>query len=297
MNKKLNIAQGWLRAVLFFFTSIVLSGLIATCIEWFIHKGYFGGSYAYDNSLGGIIIAYLLNQIGWIVGLLIFRVRMEQLSISSLGLSFKGYGKDGLLGFGIAITIMVVGTLFLKSGDNLIFRGYTFDIAITLQSLFLFLVVALMEEIVVRGYILSSLMQSMNRWLALLCSALFFTIMHTTNQQSTPLALLNIFIAGILLGINYIYTKNLWFAMAFHFAWNFVQGNVFGYHVSGLPISKGYIDYLTIGPDFITGGAFGFEGSIFATFLQLLAIAGLTMYYESKYNSKTSKKIPIKADH
>ena len=156
-------------------------------------------------------------------------------------------------------------------------------------STLFFILVAFVEEIIVRGYVLSNLMESMNRWLALFISAVFFSIMHSGNPDITLMALLNIFVAGVLLGVNYIYTKNLWFAIFFHFAWNFFQGTIIGYHVSGLSIDTGLFEIYINGPDEITGGLFGFEGSAFALILQVIAIISLAMYYENRYGKRIVK--------
>lgn len=284
MNKKLNIHQGWLRALIFFFAGIVLSGLVASLLESPIHQGVFGSAFNYGKTLLGICAQYLVNQLGWIICIWFFRTKVDGLSIFSLG--FEWRDTDAWLGLGVSITIIGFGTMLLNMGDNFAFRGYHFDGGDVLIALLFFILVAFIEEIIVRGYILSNLMLNMNRWVALLISAAFFSLMHTTNPEITPVAVVNIFLAGIILGVNYIYKRNLWFAIFFHFGWNFVQGTVLGYHVSGISIGSSICKTATSGPDFVTGGEFGFEGSIFAAFLQIIAIAVLTMYYEGAFKKR-----------
>ena len=220
---------------------------------------------------------------------------VDEQSIYSLGFQWKGFGINALLGVGVAVGVIGVGTLLLYSGGSLSFKGMNFDpLNFSVSTLF-FILVAFVEEIIVRGYVLSNLMESMNRWLALFISALIFSIMHSGNPDITLMAALNIFVAGILLGVNYIYTKNLWFAIFFHFAWNFFQGTIIGYHVSGLSIETGLFEIFVNGPDEITGGLFGFEGSAFALILQIIAIVALAMYYESKYGKRivAAYKLPV----
>lgn len=98
--------------------------------------------------------------------------------------------------------------------------------------------VAFAEELVFRGYILNNLLQSMNKWTALIISSLLFTLFHLSNPDISLLALLNIFLSGLMLGINYIFTKNLWFAILLHFSWNFYEGPILGYKVSGLTLES-----------------------------------------------------------
>ena len=143
------------------------------------------------------------------------------------------------------------------------------------------LIVAFYEEIVFRGYILNNLMESFNRWVALLLSAVLFTVFHLDNPGINIIPSINIFLAGILLGINYIYTKNLWFAILFHLGWNFFQGPVLGYKISGVNLPT-LLQTELKGDLLLTGGDFGFEGSFFCTGLIVIAILLLYRLYENR---------------
>lgn len=77
--------------------------------------------------------------------------------------------------------------------------------------------------------------------------------------------------AGLLLGAAYIYSGNLWFPIAIHFAWNFTQSTIFGANVSGNKISKTLITSKIQGAEWFTGGQFGPEGSIQATLFCFIA--------------------------
>jgi membrane protease YdiL (CAAX protease family) len=134
---------------------------------------------------------------------------------------------------------------------------------------------------VFRGYILNNLMESMNKWMALGISAALFMMAHGTNPGITFIAAINLFLAGLLLGINFIHTRNIWFAVCFHFSWNFFQGPVLGYEVSGLPLQSVLQPSLQ-GAWYITGGSFGLEGSFVATGLFLLALLLLYATYEKR---------------
>nr|WP_321412929.1 CPBP family intramembrane glutamic endopeptidase [uncultured Allomuricauda sp.] len=83
------------------------------------------------------------------------------------------------------------------------------------------------------GVILRNFMESMNKYVALLVSALLFALMHAANPKLSLIGNINLFLAGVVLGLPYIYTKNLMFPIAFHFSWNFFQ-SLFGFNVSGL---------------------------------------------------------------
>jgi len=145
-------------------------------------------------------------------------------------------------------------------------------------------IIAFYEELVFRGYILNNLMESFNKWIALLISAILFAIFHLDNPSVNIVAVLNVFSAGVLLGVNYIYTKNLWFAFLFHFGWNFFEGPILGYKISGLN-TQTLLQTELKGDVLLTGGEFGFEGSIFSLALMLITILLLYWIYEKREQS------------
>ncbi len=106
----------------------------------------------------------------------------------------------------------------------------------------------------------------------ILISSLLFGFVHIGNDHFTTIGFFNITLSGILMALLYTKYKNLSAPIAMHFTWNFFQGPVFGYAVSGeslwslaevTPISK---------TEMITGGLFGAEGSIVLVPMSLFAI-------------------------
>jgi len=163
------------------------------------------------------------------------------------------------------------------------------DISIDPQSLFislgLLVLIAFSEELVFRGYVLGNLLESLpNKWVALAISAILFAIFHLSNPGMHSLAFANLFLAGLLLGVNYIYTRNLWFSMLFHLSWNFFQGPLLGFNVSGLHLPS-LLQAETKGDLMITGGDFGLEGSMLNTAVSLTAFLVLARAFEWKYRS------------
>jgi membrane protease YdiL (CAAX protease family) len=140
--------------------------------------------------------------------------------------------------------------------------------------------VALYEEIVFRGYVLRNLMKSFNKWPALFISALLFTLVHASNPGIPWTGLLNTFLGGALIGVAYIHTRSLWLPVFFHFTWNFMQGPVIGFPVSGIPFNSLFI-LETKGNPLVSGGDYGFEGSLISSFF-LLAAFSVWGYFESK---------------
>jgi len=165
-----------------------------------------------------------------------------------------------------SLTIFVIylyGEFSVVSVNSLIFLIPSLTMAFTS---------AIFEEILLRGIIFRLIEEKLGSYIALAISALIFGALHLANPNSSIVAALGIAIqAGLLLGAAYIYTKNLWFPIALHFAWNFTQSGIFGASTSGHAISKSLLTTKIEGAELITGGLFGPEGSIQATLFCLVA--------------------------
>lgn len=119
------------------------------------------------------------------------------------------------------------------------------------------------EELLFRGVLLRLLEAWLGSWWALAVTAVLFGVMHLSNAGATPIGAAAIALeAGILLGACYLVTRRLWLAIGLHAAWNFVQGGIFGSDISGAVNSRGLFEASFSGPDLLTGGSMGVEGSI-----------------------------------
>lgn len=218
------------------------------------------------------VIVMAMTLIGSVLLIWLFRSKIDRASFVSLGFQLKKCGRDILLGLLIGLLMMGMGfglLILLKkiSIDHISFNATDFAL-----SFLLFVLVAFNEEIFLRGYVLNNLMLSMNRYLALFISAIAFSLLHLFNPHFSTLTFFVILLSGIILGISYIYTRNLWFPIALHFSWNFFQGTVFGFNVSGQDVYS-VINQHRPYDDLINGGAFGFEGSLLSIVFILIFTA------------------------
>lgn len=137
-----------------------------------------------------------------------------------------------------------------------------------LVNLSFYFLVACGEEVIFRGIIFRMIDDRFGLWWALGISALIFGFAHIINPSASIWSSVAIAIeAGVLLGAAYKYTNSLWFPIGIHWAWNFTQGNVFGFAVSGGDIEESILTATLSGPDIITGGSFGLEASIISLIL------------------------------
>ena len=131
-----------------------------------------------------------------------------------------------------------------------------------IESLFTFLVVAVGEEILFRGIVFRMIDERWGTVVALIVSALIFGFVHITNDNATVWSSIAIAVeAGLLLGAAYKWSGTLWVPIGIHWAWNYFQGPVFGFAVSGNE-TRSLITPVIDGPEWLTGGSFGAEASV-----------------------------------
>ena len=147
-----------------------------------------------------------------------------------------------------------------------------------------FLLVAVFEEGMCRGFLLGRMMDAgINKFAALVLSSAVFSCLHLANPGFALLPFINLLLAGVLLGSAYIYTRNLWFAIGLHWFWNWLQGPILGFEVSG-NVLEGNLLTLEAPAEavLLNGGAFGFEGSLVCTVLMVAGIGLIIRHYEKK---------------
>jgi membrane protease YdiL (CAAX protease family) len=186
-----------------------------------------------------------------------------------------GFLKGTLIGLGI---MLVVASLLLTVGAvSFQFNGLFFPQL--LSYFFLFFVVAVFEEFLFRSFPLVVLAERYPLVITMLLNGVLFAGAHLANPGFTALAFVNIALAGCLFSLFIIQKWNIAWAIGIHFGWNFSQGVLLGYKVSGLP-SKGILLAKPIGEKMVSGGDFGIEGSIVCTIILLLFIVGFFIKYK-----------------
>ena len=130
--------------------------------------------------------------------------------------------------------------------------------------------VAIIEEILLRGIVFRITEEKWGSTIALITSGLIFAGLHLLNPHVTIISILCITVVGVLLGAAYMYYRSLWVAIAIHFAWNFTQNGIFGAITSGNEKTTSLFTTKISGPEILTGGQFGPEGSIEAVLFCLI---------------------------
>ncbi|MCS7475623.1 lysostaphin resistance A-like protein [Umezawaea endophytica] len=168
-------------------------------------------------------------------------------------------GRGVLIGFAMC-ALVVVNIAFLG--------GYHVDgfgsVTGALGLFGLMTAAAVTEELLFRGVLFRLIEERLGTWISLLLTGVAFGLLHLFNPDASLWGAISIAVAaGFMLAACYAATRTLWVPIGLHFGWNFALGGVFGVAVSGNGESDGLLDATTSGPDLITGGAFGPEGSVY----------------------------------
>jgi membrane protease YdiL (CAAX protease family) len=156
----------------------------------------------------------------------------------------------------------------------------------------------LKEEILMRSLLLSGLVLALRgrRTLAILLSALAFGCIHLSNPGATPLSVLGNALGGVIYGAAFLLGGSLWLAIGLHFAWNFVQGPVLGFPVSGMA-AGGLQQVQDLGPAWLTGGAYGPEAGLVGILFRFVVIALMLLWLRSRRRKASTRALPFGIVH
>jgi len=271
--------MGWIRVLLLIFPYVIIVGIFQII-------GYIIGGISFEEKLQltttESFIISIATLLGTLTVLYLFMRFVEKRKFKELGLKIKDRGFDLLAGIIIGLIVMATGFFLLIVLNEINVQNFNLDLEEILLSIGVFTAVSISEELLCRGYIQRNLMYSFNNYIALIISSLLFALAHSFNPNLSWIALAGLFGAGILLGLSYIYTKNLWFPISLHFSWNLFQA-YFGFNVSGQEFYS-IVEFNIAEENILNGGKFGFEASIFSLILQIALILLIFRYYQKRKN-------------
>lgn len=182
--------------------------------------------------------------------------------------SIHRIGRSLLLGLviGFVLQSLTILIIYLKGGYEVVAVNPISHILIPLG---LSVSYAIGEEILFRGILFRIMEEKLGTYIALFVSALIFGLLHVLNPGSSLMDGFSVAIqAGLLLGVAYVYSRNLWLPIMVHFSWDFTESAIYGATLSGTT-SETFITSKIEGAKWLTGGAFGPEGSLQANILCL----------------------------
>ncbi|MDF2717085.1 MAG: family intrarane metalloprotease [Paenibacillus sp.] len=272
------------------FTGIVIVEVISAFVQPILSKlePFFTDRPAFLSAVGKITILWLLN-IPIFLLLWVWLASFERRPFRSLGFRSDGLLSSYLLGAGLGLLMLgaSVGLALLCGVARFLPVSGPMEGIPALGGIFLvvfgWMVQAAAEETLYRGWLLQAIGVRSNVLLAVLLSSLCFATVHSLNNGFTPLVLCNLILFGIFLSLYRIAGASLWSVCAWHAAWNWALGNLAGADVSGGAPEGGRLLHISLsGPEWLTGGAFGLEGSVAVTVVFLIGIVCLSVRLRRK---------------
>lgn len=253
----------------FFALALGLLALSVAGVGWFVDRRRFR-----DMGLGPDDQWWLDAVAGFAVGIAMIGAVVVALRITGMATLVDAHvveDPDLLIGGPTRLTSLVYGLLLVGA-------------------------VGILEEVVVRGYLLVNAAEGLKGYfptprtavsVAVLATALLFGVLHAANPGGTILSLPNVLLAGVLLGVAYTATGRLAFPIGLHVAWNFGLGPLFGLPVSGLTVDAAFVPVRVDGPELVTGGAFGPEGGVVMILALAVGAAGFGWWAHRQYGGVT----------
>lgn len=185
----------------------------------------------------------------------------------------------GFLAASIVVSLLTILTLLFNVVEiNIELRPFHSILGYFLLAVFGIFVLALNEELIVRGYILRTFENHLNVAAAVIFSSILFSIAHLFNPNVSLIASVNIFLMGCLVALVCIYQNSLWLPIGLHFGWNFSLW-FFNFPVSGLKLPNPLFHLEYNEYSFLSGLKFGPEDSLLLTIL----LSGILIYLLTKY--------------
>ncbi len=237
-------------------------------------------------SFDGLAVGAVISAVAFPVSIWLAAGLLDRRPFADFGFHFSaswwrqfafGLGLGAVLITGIFIIELLLGWITITDTFYVVEPNTSFFLAYLLPII-VFIAVGFYEELWSRGYQLTNVAEGLNGWLgyrnatfaALILTSAVFGFLHASNPNATLISTFNISLAGLFLGLGFVLTGELAIPIGLHITWNFFQGNVFGFPVSGTSTLGATIFQIEqSGPTLLTGGAFGPEAGV----IGLIAIA------------------------
>ncbi|HEV8370898.1 MAG TPA: CPBP family intramembrane glutamic endopeptidase [Pyrinomonadaceae bacterium] len=271
INEHGRLRSGW-RLILFVGSFLALFLLLSTGVRIvYVVVDVTGLHIPYANFVADVIYRGLLLASALGAGYICCRF-VEGLPWRSLGLTLhRRWFFDFLVGSMIGLLSLALAVGIAAAAGALRF-SISSDLLLAIiksvgGSAVLFVIAALAEEAMFRGYALQTLSRAKLAWLGILLTSVPFAMGHFWNPNVVRgVTFINTTLAGVWLAIAYLRTRSLWLPLGVHWSWNWALGALFGLPVSGLNlVSHPLLQGKDLGPAWITGGSYGIEGGAAGT--------------------------------
>ncbi len=298
LNPKTNrLRSGWQTVIFFLIVTVLVSSLFLLSSPFL--RGFGVDASSEKITLGARISQQAIVAVGAFFAAVYCSWLMRKGSIAAVGYAFvPGWWRDAAGGLlvGIGLLSLVAGTIVLTGAGTVARQPVTvgtLGVALA-QAVVLFVASGVYEEVCYRGFPLRAMLETMRPDRAIGVTALLFTFAHGGNPGTTRLALINVLVAGLWLGVARYKRGNLWLATGLHVGWNLATTWLWGAPVSGFDkLFSGTVCAMTLtGPGWLSGGQFGPEGSVICT----VVLLATTLLMAFKLKQSPAARIVIRRE-
>lgn len=210
----------------------------------------------------------------FILASLIYCRFFEKRKAYTLGFTARGCLSEYILGAGSGLVMISLPILVCYFTNCIeITLSETLNPLMIAIFFLAFLLQGMGEEALFRGYLMTSMARKTNIWTAIIISSLAFSLFHMGNSSFGLIAFVNIFLFGVFASVFMLKRGSIWAVSAIHSIWNFAQGNLFGFNVSGNPkFDTVFVSTQAQFGSILHGGDFGPEGGLGVTVILLIAL-------------------------
>lgn len=272
------LRAGW-RLALQFLIMLIIGSLIAPLIKWVTSTI---GIDTNDLLFGQSVVIQFIT----ITGSVFLAIRLlDRRPIAAIGLRVGRQATLDTLA-GIVITFFMMGLIYavMTALGWLTLDGFAWQAEEplfvwrkALYFLVAFIFVGWSEELLSRGYYLQTIASGLNLFWGVILSSAVFGLAHLGTPQAMWISVAGLFLTGLFFASGYLATRQLWLPIGLHIGWNFFEGTVFGFPVSGRSFYS--LARVTVnGPEAWTGGAYGPEAGLIILPALMLGSALVFLY-------------------
>lgn len=283
-----------LRLVLTAVVAALLSGIAALGVGLLAGGGSGGPLPGIDSGPVLQVAGAVLAAVGVTAVVAIAGVAIDRRRLADFGLHLdRDWWLDCAFGAALGLALITgvflvgVGAAWFRVTGLVVTAAGASAVGLAVGYLVLFAAVSVAEELAVRGYLLTNLAEglrvgpvggSVALGGAVLATSALFGLLHAGNPSATAASTATIGLAGLFLAAGYALTGELAIPLGLHFTWNYAQGVLFGFPVSGLRLGVAVVETRETGPDLVTGGPFGPEAGLLGVAAILVGTAAIALW-------------------
>ncbi|KZX17568.1 CPBP family intramembrane glutamic endopeptidase [Methanobrevibacter filiformis] len=285
---------GPLKPIIFVILIYIIGQIVAAMIISTVFNPIIGNNHDLMSVVGSVLLGLSTFILTIYVSFRVFKFKTNE-----IGLNKYKLGSRLLIGFVLAFICQLIMFIISLALGTAQIQAVGLNIFALIIALVVSMSAGISEEILDRGFFVAALKPTKNLLLILLAPTLFFTIAHIINMVSigldltlSILALTTTFLAGIFLILIVIRTGSLAIAIAWHAGWDFFT-TIFGGNLSSLNTGSPLFVVTHIGPDILTGGAYGIEASIIALIVLVILITLFYKFYPKSIHTTENKLMSL----